>query len=66
MYFTMCTALISILSIVKVGHDIGGNIISKQTWLLENKTAARGLSWPYSRIKVLLCADSEYSDGLPI
>ena len=29
MDFTMCTALISILSIVKVGHDIGGNIVSK-------------------------------------
>ena len=27
MYFTVCTALICILNIVKVGHDIGGNII---------------------------------------
>ena len=29
MYLTMWTALICILNIVKVGHDIGGNIVSK-------------------------------------
>ena len=66
MYFTMCTALICILNIVKVGHNIGGNIISKLTWRPENRTAARDLSWPYSRIRAHLCPDSEYSDGLPI
>ena len=58
--------MICTLSIVKVGHDIGWNIISKETWRPENRTAARGLSWPYSRIRALLCADREYSDGFPI
>ena len=32
MYFTMWTALICILNIVKVEYDIGGNIMSKLIW----------------------------------
>ena len=57
----MCTVLISILSIVKVGHHIWGSIICKLSWCPEKRTAARGLSWPYSRIGALLCSDSEYT-----
>ena len=66
MYFTNLTALISILSIVMVWHDFCENIISKQTWRPDYKTAARGLTGPYSRIGtvLVLCADSEYSDRL--
>ena len=66
MYFTNLTALISIVSIIMVGHDFCENIISKLTWRPGYRTAARGLSEPYSRIGTLLCADSEYSDRLSI
>ena len=66
MYFTNLTALISILSIFMVRHDFCENIISKKTWRPGYRTAARGLSGPYLRIGTLLCADSEYSDRMPI